>query len=50
MSDDDGDAVGSAADVTETSGSAKPKRWSRSENEEFFVNIMIRCAILFQLF
>jgi hypothetical protein len=46
MSDDDSEVVGAAADaITETSASAKPKRWSRSENEEFFVNIMIRCEV-----
>lgn len=31
----------------EVTASAKPKRWSRSANEEFFVNIMIRCEGLF---
>ena len=29
-------------DTNTTCSSGKPKRWSRSENEEYFVNIMIR--------
>lgn len=40
-SSDAEDAVGTL-DTTATCGSSKPKRWSRSENEEYFVNIMIR--------
>jgi hypothetical protein len=48
MSDDETDQheLGTV-EPTETSSSAKPKRWSRSENEEYFVNIMIRCEVLF---
>jgi hypothetical protein len=48
MSDDETDQneLG-AVEPTETSSSAKPKRWSRSENEEYFINIMIRCEVFF---